>query len=339
MDRQADRPGLVGDRAGRGLADPPGRIGRELVAPAVLELLHGAHQPRVALLDQVEQLQPAVLHVLHHRDDQAQIRLDDAPSRGLRPATRLLQLGKGRAEVRRVHPEGRLIARQPRAVRLCPGPLRRERAVGQVDLLLGLVAERLQRPLAEVQLPEAALQTGARLGAAQGGAQLRQFRQVLLATAAERIGDQMVEAFGLRLQTVQCLAVQVLRESEAVEDPATRLLRGLDRAEQSRLLRLLQQIRPCHLAHVGAERVLVHARRARAGVRIVGLDLSGHQHLAQLGIDRLLRGFPHLTSPLIYSVMSRVQIWDSRSKGIRGRPPVAYRGIRENFLTGGKGRG
>src|SRR5581483_5808520 len=42
--RDADRAGLVGERAGDRLADPPGRVGGELEALAVVELLRGAHQ-------------------------------------------------------------------------------------------------------------------------------------------------------------------------------------------------------------------------------------------------------------------------------------------------------
>ena len=76
VDRDADRPGLVGDRAGDRLADPPGRVGRELVAAAVLELLHGLHQAHVALLDQVEEGQAAVGVFLGDRDHQPQVGLD-----------------------------------------------------------------------------------------------------------------------------------------------------------------------------------------------------------------------------------------------------------------------
>ena len=55
VDRDADRAALVGDRAGDGLANPPGGVGAELEAAAVLELIDRPHQPRVALLDQVEE--------------------------------------------------------------------------------------------------------------------------------------------------------------------------------------------------------------------------------------------------------------------------------------------
>src|SRR6266542_5337389 len=55
VDGNADGAGLVGDRAGDRLADPPGRVGRELEALAVVELLGGAHEAERALLDQVEE--------------------------------------------------------------------------------------------------------------------------------------------------------------------------------------------------------------------------------------------------------------------------------------------
>src|SRR6185503_1276346 len=58
--RDADRARLVGNRAGDRLADPPRRIGRELVAAPILELVDRLHQPDVAFLDQVEELQAAV---------------------------------------------------------------------------------------------------------------------------------------------------------------------------------------------------------------------------------------------------------------------------------------
>ena len=76
VDRDADRARLVGERAGDRLADPPGRVGRELEALAVVELLGRADQAERALLDQVEEGQALVAVVLGDRDDQAQVRLD-----------------------------------------------------------------------------------------------------------------------------------------------------------------------------------------------------------------------------------------------------------------------
>ena len=53
--RNADRPGLIGDRACDGLANPPDGISRELIPAAVLEFFDAFHQPDVAFLDQVEE--------------------------------------------------------------------------------------------------------------------------------------------------------------------------------------------------------------------------------------------------------------------------------------------
>ncbi len=71
-----DRSALVGQRAGDRLADPPGRVGRELVAAAVVELLDRPDQAQRALLDQVQQRQAAADVALGDRDDQPQVGLD-----------------------------------------------------------------------------------------------------------------------------------------------------------------------------------------------------------------------------------------------------------------------
>jgi hypothetical protein len=76
VDRDADGPRLVGDGAGDGLADPPGGVGRELVPTAVLELVHRLHQADVALLDQVQELKPAVGVLLGDGDHQPEVGLD-----------------------------------------------------------------------------------------------------------------------------------------------------------------------------------------------------------------------------------------------------------------------
>ena len=67
---------LVGERPRDRLADPPGRVGRELESLAVVELLGRAHQPERALLDQVQERQALVAVVLGDRDDQTQVGLD-----------------------------------------------------------------------------------------------------------------------------------------------------------------------------------------------------------------------------------------------------------------------
>ena len=58
------------------LANPPRRIGRELVAAAVFELIDRLHQADVAFLDQIEELQAAVGVFLGDRDDEAQVGFD-----------------------------------------------------------------------------------------------------------------------------------------------------------------------------------------------------------------------------------------------------------------------
>jgi hypothetical protein len=74
--RDADRAGLVGNRARHGLPDPPGRVGRKLVALAIVELLDRADQTERAFLDQVEEAEPAAEVGLGDRDHQPEVRLD-----------------------------------------------------------------------------------------------------------------------------------------------------------------------------------------------------------------------------------------------------------------------
>ena len=54
VDGHPDRPRLVRERAGDRLANPPGRVRRELEALAVVELLRATDEADGALLDQVE---------------------------------------------------------------------------------------------------------------------------------------------------------------------------------------------------------------------------------------------------------------------------------------------
>ncbi len=70
------RARLIGDRARDRLADPPGRVRRELVAAAVFELVDRLHEADVAFLDQIEELQAAVRVLLRDRDHETQVRLD-----------------------------------------------------------------------------------------------------------------------------------------------------------------------------------------------------------------------------------------------------------------------
>ncbi len=57
------------------MANPPGGVGRELEALAIVELLGRADEADGALLDQIEERQPLVAVVLRDRHDQAQVGL------------------------------------------------------------------------------------------------------------------------------------------------------------------------------------------------------------------------------------------------------------------------
>ncbi|MNH17647.1 hypothetical protein D3C79_773310 [compost metagenome] len=82
MDRQANGAGLVHDRPFDGLANPPGRIGREPETTLRVELLDRTDQPQVALLDQVEQRQAAVHVTTGNFYNQAQVAFDHALAAG-----------------------------------------------------------------------------------------------------------------------------------------------------------------------------------------------------------------------------------------------------------------
>src|SRR6266542_1975845 len=75
VDRDPDRAGLVGDGPGNRLADPPRRVRRELVAPTIFELVDGLHEPDVAFLDEIQELQAAIRVLLRDRDHEPQVRL------------------------------------------------------------------------------------------------------------------------------------------------------------------------------------------------------------------------------------------------------------------------
>ena len=73
MHRNADGACLVGNGPGNGLTNPPGGIGGELEALAVVKLLHGLNQAQVSLLNQVQE-QHAPAHVpLGNGNHQAEV--------------------------------------------------------------------------------------------------------------------------------------------------------------------------------------------------------------------------------------------------------------------------
>ena len=76
--RQPNRPRVVLDRAHQGLPNPPDRVGGELEAAPVVELLDGADQPQVPLLDQIRERQAQVPVVLGDGDYELEVVLDEA---------------------------------------------------------------------------------------------------------------------------------------------------------------------------------------------------------------------------------------------------------------------
>ena len=77
MHGNTDGTGLVGDSARNGLTDPPRGVRGELEALLVVELLDGANQTEVALLDQVKEQHAAADIALGDGDDQTQVCADE----------------------------------------------------------------------------------------------------------------------------------------------------------------------------------------------------------------------------------------------------------------------
>src|SRR5436190_8241580 len=129
----ADRRRLVRHCTLAGLANPPGRVRRELVAATPVELLDGTVQPDHALLDQVEQGQVVPLVALRNRDDEAQVAVDHpllcsrvAALEALRQCD-LLRRGEEPVPARPVHEERQRVGR---AGQLGPDSLDRDRLLG-----------------------------------------------------------------------------------------------------------------------------------------------------------------------------------------------------------------
>ena len=72
-----DGTGLVGDSARDGLTDPPRGVRGELEALLVVELLDGADQTEVALLDQIQEQHAATDVALGDGDDQTEVGADE----------------------------------------------------------------------------------------------------------------------------------------------------------------------------------------------------------------------------------------------------------------------
>ena len=75
MHRDPDGSCLIRNSAGDGLPYPPGGVGRELVAPTVLELVDRLHEADVAFLNEIKELQAAVGVFLRDGDHEAEVGL------------------------------------------------------------------------------------------------------------------------------------------------------------------------------------------------------------------------------------------------------------------------
>ena len=108
MHRNPDGPGLVGDRPCDRLTNPPRRIGAELVAPLVLELVDRPHQADIALLNQVQEVQTMVQVPLRDADHEAQIRADHLVLGAVEGADVALQLSNNLLQLGGVHADSDL---------------------------------------------------------------------------------------------------------------------------------------------------------------------------------------------------------------------------------------
>src|SRR5215210_5325912 len=81
VERHADDPALLGERLQNRLADPPHGIGNELDALGLVELVGGADEAEVALVDQVRERDSLILVLLGDRDHKAKIAANELVER------------------------------------------------------------------------------------------------------------------------------------------------------------------------------------------------------------------------------------------------------------------
>src|SRR2546423_3747104 len=213
----ADRPRLVRDRARDGLPDPPRRIGRELVALVIVDLLDRADQAHVAFLDQVEEGHAAPDVLLRDRHDQPQVGLGQPLLRLVRA---LVALGQPvprdaiRLERLSAHARSRPIG---------DAPALRGSGVGEVGQLAQVgQAEQLQRDV------------------------------LLLTLALDR--RQPLDHFGQQLVDRTLAPVQLFDDVQRLHRIVQRL--GLDRLRQLDLVVRRQQRDAPDLLQVHAHRVV-----------------------------------------------------------------------------------
>src|SRR5262249_8656521 len=75
--RQADRARLISNGSANCLSNPPRGISGKLVAATIVELVHCLHEADLSLLDQIEELQPAVAIILCDGHHEAKVGFDE----------------------------------------------------------------------------------------------------------------------------------------------------------------------------------------------------------------------------------------------------------------------
>ena len=75
MDRDTDRSRLIRNRSRNRLTNPPGRIGRKLVALAVIKFFNRFDQTQVAFLNQIQEQHTTAHITLCNADNQTQVGL------------------------------------------------------------------------------------------------------------------------------------------------------------------------------------------------------------------------------------------------------------------------
>src|SRR5262245_7593486 len=249
--RQPDRARVILDRAHERLADPPDRVGRELEAAPVVELLDRADQAQVALLDQVREGESEVPVVLRDRDHELQVVLDEAVLLAGQPDVRLLDALDQLQE-----PQARdldLALELLVAARAAPGPLELAR---DLQHALPQLREHREREVRLLELADdARVDALELLGVVAHLLALRAQGADALHGAGDALGD-----------LARLLGADRLRELRAGVRERAQVVPALDdvaRAEGDRVERVAQVGRR-RLELLGEEDLLLAAQRPRA---------------------------------------------------------------------------
>src|SRR6266550_8033176 len=89
MDREPDRASVIGHGSSDLLAYPPCGVGGEFPAAPVLKAIDAFHQADIAFLNEIEERKAAIQVTLRDRDDEPEVRFDQA---ALRLVERVLPL-------------------------------------------------------------------------------------------------------------------------------------------------------------------------------------------------------------------------------------------------------